>query len=255
MQNSFGTTLKDWRNQRRMSQMDLGLAANVSARHISFLETGRSFPSRPMVVQLCETLEVPHNARNTFLNAAGYSSPYRQRNLEEDEMADVRRAVEWTLERHDPFPAFALDRHWNVVKANKAANLMLSATGISENPNLLNLMLNTELMGELIENWQQVVHHTIIRLKTENTFLGGDRILEKAIDDLTESLNGWAPDAHSELPPLISARYRMAGQTLSLFSTIAQFGTAEDITISELKIEMLFPADEQTRQILTGLVS
>ncbi|MEM9277337.1 MAG: helix-turn-helix transcriptional regulator [Pseudomonadota bacterium] len=255
MQNSFGSTLKDWRNQRRMSQLDLGLAANVSARHISFLETGRSRPSRPMVMHLCETLEIPRNARNTLLNAAGFSSPYRQRSLEEDDMTDVRKAVEWTLERHDPFPAFALDRHWNVISANKAAGLLLTVAGVTENPNLLKLMLDTELISRLLENWQEVVHHLIMRLRTENTFLGGDPVLGEAIEKLTRVLGDWTPYREGPLPPLIPAKYRMGDQTLSLFSTIAQFGSAEDITIAELKIEMMFPADEITRTALMGMMA
>ncbi|MEM9332422.1 MAG: helix-turn-helix transcriptional regulator [Pseudomonadota bacterium] len=253
MQNSFGNTLKDWRNQRRMSQLDLGLAANVSARHISFLETGRSQPSRPMVLQLCKTLEVPHNARNTLLNAAGFASPYQERDLDQPEMMDVRRALEWTLDRHDPFPAFALDRHWNVIKANNAASQMLAATGLSENPSLLKLLLDPDLIKQLLENWQEVTHHMINRLKTENAYLGGDAVLEDAIQNLSEILGDWLPEHVGSLPPFTPAKYKMAGQTLSLFSTIAQFGTAEDITLAELKIEMMFPADEITHAMLLAM--
>ena len=111
VQSSFGTALKEWRGRRRMSQLDLGLAANVSARHISFLETGRSKPSRSMVRLLCDSLEVPHVACNAVLTAAGFAPTYRRRDLEDDDMTQVRAAVEWTLQRHDPFPAMALDKH------------------------------------------------------------------------------------------------------------------------------------------------
>lgn len=132
MRNNFGTSLKLWRGRRRMSQMDLGLSANISARHISFLETGRSRPSQSMVMMLCDTLDMPVSARNAFLTSAGFAPVYKKRDLSREDMSHIRAAVSWTLQNHDPYPAFALDRHWNVVKTNRAATFMLGGAGLRE---------------------------------------------------------------------------------------------------------------------------
>jgi len=109
MKSNFGAALKQWRNQRHVSQFDLGLMADVSARHISFLETGRSKPSRPMVQHLCKTLDIPRAARNGMLNAAGFSAAFGEREYDDDGMKEIREAIDWTLQRHDPYPAFVLD--------------------------------------------------------------------------------------------------------------------------------------------------
>lgn len=254
MHNSFGEALRLWRGQRRMSQLDLGLTANVSARHISFLETGRARPSQSMAMQLCETLEVPHSARNAFLGAAGFAPAYRRRELNDDDMAHVRAAVDWMLTRHDPFPAFALDKHWRVVRANASAALLLGGIGLGEGDSLLDAMLDPELMSSALENWQEVLQHMTVRLRTESAHLGGDAVLDKAVEQLTQMTGG--PASHwvsGTLPAVIPARYRAGTGTLSFFSTLAQFGTPEDIAVAELKIEMMFPADDATRDALLAM--
>ncbi len=253
MQNSFGTALKDWRSQRRLSQLDLGLNANVSARHISFLETGRAAPSRSMVMNLCETLDVPRSARNTLLSAAGFSPAYRRRNLDETDMAHVSAAVEWMLERHDPYPALALDRHWTIARTNRTAGILLGAAGLAVGDSLLEAMTDTSRMAAVLDNWPEVAQHTIERLRTESTHLGGDHVLDDAADTLSRQLGPALPEPGGVLPAVIPARYRANGMVLSLFSTLAQFGTAEDIALAELKIEMMFPADDATRATLMAM--
>ena len=124
MADAFGNLIRDWRNQRRMSQLDLALAADVSARHISFLETGRSQPSRGMVLALSESLGVPRATRNVLLNAAGFAQAYRARDLDDEDMAPVREAMDWMLERHAPYPAFAFDRHWRLVRLNSVSTAL-----------------------------------------------------------------------------------------------------------------------------------
>lgn len=250
METTFGSVLKEWRGQRRMSQLDLGLEANVSARHISFLETGRAKPSQPMVMHLCETLDVPRAVRNSLLNAAGYAPVYKSRELGEEDMAHVRAAVNWTLSRHDPFPAMALDRHWVVVKANKSATMLLSGAGLSEGDSLLEAMANPATMRSTLENWQEVAQHMVARLRTESEHLGGDDILENAAVILQKSLLEDGFQSSSELPAVVPARYYASGMVLSFFSTLSQFGSAEDIALAELKIEMMFPADDATRETL-----
>lgn len=253
MDSGFGTVLRDWRNERRLSQLALGLSANVSARHISFLESGRARPSRSMVLQLCETLDVPRASRNVFLTAAGYAPVYRCRDLDADDMAAVREAMEWTLTRHDPYPAFALDRHWTLVRTNAAGATLLGAAGLAEGGSLLDVLTDPELMTALFENRDEVVRHMIARLRTESAHLGGDPELDEAADRLVANFGVQLPHAEAPLPAVVPARYRAGGTVFSFFSTIAQFGTAEDIALAELKIEMLFPADEATRQALAEM--
>lgn len=257
MQNNFGTNLKEWRGRRRMSQMDLGLSANISARHISFLETGRSRPSQSMVMMLCDTLDMPVSARNAFLTSAGFAPVYKKRDLSGEDMAHIRAAMSWTLKNHDPYPAFALDRHWNVVKTNRAAALMLGAAGLSEGDSLLEALLDDEIMGQVIENHAEVLRAMQIRLRTENEHLGGDEVLDEAIEGITRKLETDFDGANfqhdREIPAIIPAVYKMGDQRMSFFSTIAQFGSTEDIALSELKIEMLFPTDEGTKLMLEAM--
>ncbi len=254
MESAFGAVLKEWRGRRRMSQLDLGLAANVSARHISFLETGRSKPSRSMVRLLCDSLEMPHTARNAVLTAAGFAPAYRRRNLEDDDMAQVRAAVEWTLERHDPFPAFALDKHWTIVRANRSAGFLLMGAGLAQGDSLLDALTDGTQLSQVLDNWAEVAEHMIVRLRTESAHLGGDPVLDAAVAKLAATLVT-KPRSEGPLPAVVPARYRSGNTVLSLFSTIAQFGSAEDIALAELKIELMFPADEQTRAMLTALGS
>ena len=255
MSTQFGAILKQWRETRRLSQLDLALNANVSARHISFLETGRSSPSRAMILHLCEQLEVPPFARNDFLNAAGFSPAYKSRDLEDEEMGYVNRAVEWMLERHAPYPAMALDKHWVVKAVNQPADFLLLGAGISIGESLLDLLADPEKMELILDNAQEVMQHMVIRLKTESAYLGGDDILDQAVERLSCALGSHLPDERIANSAIIPARYRAGtGETIfSFFSTLSSFGTAQDIALSELKIELLFPADEITEQMLLQL--
>lgn len=251
----FGPALREWRQQRRMSQLDLGLSANVSARHISFLETGRARPSRAMVLQLSEELEIPRPARNRLLTAAGLAPAYAERSLSEEQMRPMRDAVDWMLGRHDPYPAFAMDRHWRVQKMNNTAQLLLAGMGMNPGDSMLLTLAENENVRAAIGNLDEVLMHTILRVRTEVSHLGGDPVLEDALQKLTE-LQGEPVTAPDGLQPaFIPTVYRAGGMTLSMLSTFTQFGTAEDIALSELRIEMLFPADNATREVLQGLGS
>jgi transcriptional regulator with XRE-family HTH domain len=250
MPETFGVMLKTWRGRRRMSQLDLGLAANVSARHISFLETGRSRPSRSMVLQLSETLGVPRAKRNALLSAAGFAQAYTARSLDGGEMAHVRAAMDWMLERHAPFPALAFDRHWRIVRTNPVAAALLHGMQVGEGDSLLDAFLAGGPFAEALENRDEVARHMIARLRTESAHLGGDPVLDRAAETLAESLGGEHETVSAPLPAVIPARYRANGIVLSLFSTIAQFGSTEDIALADLKIELMFPADDFTRDAL-----
>ncbi|MEM6661613.1 MAG: helix-turn-helix transcriptional regulator [Pseudomonadota bacterium] len=248
----FGSALKSWRTQRRKSQLDLGLGANVSARHISFLETGRSRPSRSMVLQLCDELDVPRGARNQLLTAAGHAPVYRTRGLEDADMTPIRDAVLRTMERHDPYPAIAMDRHWVAQRMNRTATLLLGGLDVSAGDSLLDAVLTQETLRDAIENLNEVLIHTIARLRTEIAHHGGDDVLEGAMERLAGLIDG--PAVHDgPMPAFIPTIYRAGGLRLSLLSTFTQFGTAEDIALSELRIEMMFPADDETKAILENL--
>jgi transcriptional regulator with XRE-family HTH domain len=249
---AFPKLLKQWRNSRRMSQLDLGLAANVSARHVSFLETGRAAPSRSMVLQLCETLDVPLPAQNTLLHAAGFAEVFRNRNWNDEELAQARQAVEWTLQRHDPFPAIALDKHWTVIKANRAATRLLNAVGLAEGDSLLDAMQNAERLKAAIVNWQEVLRHMVTRLRMESAKLGNDDVLSTAATKLALQVTNAAHDA-SAGEVVLSTRYNLNGLNLSFFSMLAQFSSAEDIALADLRVELMYPADDKTGNFLRSL--
>ena len=250
MAETFGALLKTWRGQRRMSQLDLGLAANVSARHISFLETGRARPSRTMVLTLSETLGVPRGKRNALLTAAGFAQAYTARSLDAADMEPVRAAMDWTLERHAPFPAMAFDRHWRIVRLNPVSEALLSAMNLGKGDSLLDAFFAGGPFSEALENRDEIARHMVTRLRTESAHLGGDPILDAAVEKLVESLGEDAEHAAGTLPAVIPARFRSNGVVLAFFSTISQFGSTEDIALADLKIELMFPADEFTRSAL-----
>jgi len=206
-----------------------------------------------MVHHLSEYLEVPLSERNALLNAAGFAAAYDRRDLSDDEMTQVRAAIDWTLERHDPFPALALDRHWNVVRANSSAKIMIGAIGLSEGESMLGAIADTKRMEAAIANWDEVARHLIVRLRTESTFVGGDPLLESAADQMVEHQRTRWPAYEGTLEAVVPIQFKAKDTVLSLFSMIAQFGTAEDIALADLRIEMYFPADENTRQALMDL--
>jgi transcriptional regulator with XRE-family HTH domain len=248
----FGTLLKQWRRERRMSQLDLGLAANVSARHIAFLETERARPSRVMVLQLSETMRVPLAARNSLLTAAGFAELYRQRTLSDAEMLPIRAAVAWMLERHHPYPAIALDRHWRLVTANQAASRLFAAVGVATGDSLLDVLSEPGGLRAAIENWPEVARHFAARLRMESSIAGGDPVLMEAAGRLATDAGQVGLVTSEALSAVLPTRLRLGDTTLSLFSTIAQFSTAEDIALADLKIELMFPADDATRLLLVS---
>jgi transcriptional regulator with XRE-family HTH domain len=254
MTSTFGLVLKEWRGVRRMSQLELGSSADVSPRHISFLESGRSNPSRPMVLHLTEVLEVPRQERNRFLGAAGFAPMYEKHDPESAAMEPIRQAISWTLQQHDPFPAIVLDRHWNVLDVNKAAAMMFAMLGVDAEINMIDVLIHSDNVREQIVNWSEVGYFLLTRLRTESAAVGGDDILDAAIallltdDEIT-------PPTTSPLPPALPAIFKIDELQVSLLSTIAQFGSAEDIALVDQRIELFFPADEATRALFLSAAS
>lgn len=206
-----------------------------------------------MVFQLCDELEVPRQARNNLLTAAGLAPAYANRQMDAAEMQPVLKAVDWMLERHDPYPAIAIDRYWKLLKMNRAAALLFGGFGISISDSLLDILTQSVEVREAIENFDEVVHHMLARVRTESAHLGGDPVLDAAASRISELLENSEPLTLGVLPPFVPTRYRAQGQLYAFFSTFSQFSTAEDIALSELKVEMLFPADEATRQLMLAL--
>lgn len=251
---SFGDHLRDWRGRRRMSQLDLALEAEVSQRHIAFLESGRAKASREMVLRLAQTLEVPLRERNALLHAAGFAPAYAESSLDEAGMAQIRAAIDRMLAQHMPFPAMLFDRYWTLLDANPAARALFGLSAEDGPVNVVKLMIETPEIKAAFENWPEVAHHMMTRLKLELDMSGGDSKLAKLIEMLRA-------DPVFELPapadlsgePLLYTRMRAGEQLLSLFSTIVQFGTPRDITLGDLRIELFFPGDAETESFLRGL--
>lgn len=252
MPTAFGEGLRDWRRRRDMSQMRLGLAANVSARHIAFLETGRANPTRGMVLRLADALEVPRTERNGLLQAAGFAAAYARRDLASQDTTGIRDAMTWTLDRHAPYPGFAIDRHWVLQALNAPAERLFGALGVGIGASLLEALVTPGPLRATIENWPEVARHMASRLRTESRHVGGDAVLDEAARRMTEGLD--AEEAGlGVFPAVLTSRLRLGDQTLAFFSTIAQFGSAEDIAIADLRIELLFPLDAVTREALEAM--
>lgn len=245
---TFPESLKSWRKARRCSQLDLAMQANVSSRHISFLETGRARPSPEMILRLGDALQLPLAARNQMLTQAGFAARYPARQWEAEEMAPIREATEHTLAGHAPYPAFALDRVWTVVRMNGPAKMLFAPLNVKEGDSMLDLV-TSEALPPLVENWAEVAHHSAQRLRTESAAQGGVAELNRAADALAKT----PPPDSPATGPVVPTIYRMGPLRLSMFTTIAQFGTPEDLTLDDMKIELFFPADAETAETLRAL--
>ena len=242
-----GPLLRDWRRRRRLSQLDLALEAGVSARHLSFVETGRSKPSPEMILTLAEQLEVPLRDRNRLLLAGGYAPVFEQRGLDEPEMAPVQQALELVLRAHDPYPAVVVDRAWEMIAGNRAVALLIDgvAPHLLEPPvNVLRVSLHPEGVAPRITNLREWRAHLLDRLRRQIAITG-----DPALASLYEECAAYpGPDAGSNGAHEIAVplRLRSASGELTFISTIATFGTAVEVTASELSIESFFPADDAT---------
>lgn len=245
----FAHHLKTWRGQRRLSQLQLALEAGVSSRHIAFLETGRARPSRAMVLRLGEALDIPRADRNLMLHAAGFRAAYGRRSFDDEALAPVRRAISRMIRGHQPYPAFVFDRRWTILDANVSGQMMLSGFGLSEGDSFLRFLLRPGKGAELVENWDEVAAHLSSRFRLESAHLGGDALLDEAAAALAQEASSALHAGSGALPPVVPVHFRLAGSVYPMFSTITQFGTAEDIALADLKIEMFFPADDATEAL------
>ena len=252
----LGEQLREWRARRRMSQMDLALDSEISTRHLSFIETGRSRPSAAMIERIAECLEVPHRARNALLLAAGYAPEYPERPLDSEELAAMRAIVEHVLTGHEPYPALAVDRHWNMVAANAAVAILTEQVSpkLLEPPvNVLRVALHPDGLAPQIVNFGEWHAHLLHRL---------DRQVEASADPqlaaLREELAGYDRQANdNDLSLANSIAVPLVLDTvvgrIAFVSTVTIFGTPVDVTLSELAIEAFYPADRESADLLRGL--
>lgn len=242
--------LREWRRRRRLSQLDLALAADVSARHVSFVETGRARPSAEMVIHLCDELDVPLRDRNSLLLAAGFAPAYGQHGLEEPEMGPVRNALDRVLAAHEPFPALVVDRHWGLIAANRPLGLLIAGAAqhlLEEPVNVLRLALHPDGLASRIANLSEWRAHLLDRLARQAA-LSGDPALAALHDELGSYPGGDPSQTHDLTAGDIATPLRLhhPDGDLAFISTITTFGTAVDVTLSELSIEAFFPADAHT---------
>ena len=251
-----GAQIRQWRVRRRLSQLELALAAEVSTRHLSCLETGRAAPSREMVLRLARRLDVPLRERNRLLTAAGFAPMFVARPLDDPAMAAARAVVETVLRAHEPFPALAVDRHWNVVVQNRAVALLLDGVDpalLAPPVNALRLALDPRGIAPRIVNFAAWRAHLLARLG-QQIAASGDDALRALAHELTAHGEG-APvdDAHGGAALVVPLVIDTPLGRLSFISTTTVFGTPVDITLAELALESFFPADAATAAALRGV--
>jgi transcriptional regulator with XRE-family HTH domain len=262
----FGAQLRAWRACRGLSQLELAARSEVSQRHLSFLESGRALPSRSMVLLLSRCLALPLRECNQLLLAAGFAPQYPERPLEDAGMVAVSQALEATLRHHEPYPAFVLNRRWDMVMGNAAADRIVALLGPPDQVwqrvdpeggrNLMRLTLHPLGLQPLIENWAQTAETLLSRLDHEVRANPANAALRALIDSL-QTLPGVparaAPDVDDAVPPpVLSLKLRHGPWRLEIFSMICSFGTALDVTADELRLELLFPANAATADFFRG---
>ena len=256
----IGDMIREWRLRRRLSQLDLACDAEISTKHLSFLETGRAAPSRDMLLHLADRLAVPLRDRNTMLRAAGFAPSYQERALDDPEFQRARRSIELILSVHEPNPALAIDRHWIAMAANRSVACLTAGIDpllLTPPVNFIRLSLHPAGLAPRIVNLVEWRHHLIVRLQ-QQIEVTGDPVLV----DLVEEVRDYPlpPGPAGRAPPrdheIVAVPFRLATVhgVLSFFSTTTVFGTPVDITLSELAIESFFPADRATGVIVRRML-
>jgi len=246
-----GPLLRAWRERRRKSQLHLALETDISARHLSFLETGRARPSRDMLLRLAMSLEVSLRGQNELLLAAGFAPEFPERSLDHGALAQARRAIDLVVQGHQPYPAIAIDRHWTLLSANDAAMTFLEGIppGLLAPPvNVLRISLHPEGMAPRIANLAQWREHILARLRRQIETTGDPVLVDLAAElveyDSAPGAGGIEDGETNDF--VVPLTLRTPAGALSFFSTTTVFGTPRDVTLSELAIESFYPADEET---------
>ncbi len=256
----FGRLLKEWRHARGSSQLDFALASGISQRHLSFLESGRSRPSRGMVLHLASALAVPLRQQNAMLLAAGFAPAFAERKLDAPELGQVSAALDRALQQQEPFPAVVVDRIYNLVRANQAAltllGTLLDPAALAPPPsgaphNLMRLVVRPDGLKPHMENWEEAVVWLLRRLRAEAIAEGAkahDAFLDELLAFPDVAKVAKAPREEGDYPPALTVRFRHGETRLSLFSMIATVGTPLDVALQDLRLEFFFPADAATEK-------
>jgi transcriptional regulator with XRE-family HTH domain len=253
---TIGDHLRDWRQRRRMSQLDLAMEAEISTRHLSFVETGRASPSREMILHLAERLDIPLRERNVLLVAAGFAPVFPERRLDDPSIASARQAIDIVLAGHEPYPAIALDRHWNLVAHNRAIAPFLegcAAELLSPPVNMLRLSLNPKGVAPRIDNLGEVRGHLLARLRRQIE-ITADPVLQDLLSEVSSYPVPFShphPKKGQEAAELfVPVRLKTSAGLLTLISATTVFGTPIDVTLAELAIETFLPGNAETAEAL-----
>lgn len=256
-QPGFASRLRWWRDHKGLSQLELAARADISQRHLSFLELQRATPSREMVMRLAEALDIPLRQQNALLVAAGYAAIWRQTDLGAPELAQVQQALDYMLNQQEPFPAVAVDRHWNLQKANTGAvrlvEFLVGPVPPGTAINMADALVAPDVLRAHLLNWAEVTRYFIRSVEADAAADGTvetSALLERlmAYDGVRAALKARSPEPSSV--PVLSMHFRKAGTDLRLFTTLATLGTPHDITLQELRIESFFPMDDSTAKTL-----
>jgi len=265
----FGTVLRDWRQHRRMSQLALSTHSGISQRHISFLETGRSHPSRSMVLALSDSLDIPLRERNTLLQSAGFAAAYAEQPLDDAQVRVFRDALQATLDHHEPYPAIVLDGRWNLVMANTAALRFFSLfvdpfaalerMGSPGEFQMVRLCLSDLGLKPYISNWQDLAYSFLQRARRALVVNPKDALLPQLIEEIMahpDAPPNWRqPDWSTPPAPALCMILEHEGGRYAFFTMLAHFGTPQNVTIEELSVETFYPSDQTTKDLLRQLAA
>lgn len=248
---SFGVELREARNRRGLSQLELALRARSTARHLSFLETGRSRPSAEMVLRLARCLDLPLRQRNRLLRAAGHPPAFPERGLDDAALGPVVAVIDRLLEAHEPFPAYVIDARWRFRRGNRGGAWMWQAMGVTERDTNLLLSMFSGPGAAALENRDELLWHAI-ELVERDALATGDPQLIDDLAALRSLANGIAPPVHAAAP-VVAYRLRVGDQPVQLLTTVCRLGNANDVTVDELRVELIFPADAASEAVLRAL--
>jgi transcriptional regulator with XRE-family HTH domain len=252
----FGAVLRRFRSARRMSQLDLANVCEVSARHLSFLESGRAQPSRDMVMQLGAGLLLPLSARNALLLAAGFAPVFPSSPLQSEALGPFRAVLDEMIARHDPNPAFLVDRHWTVREANATARAFLAVLqGDGAEMNIPRLLTTSDRAAQSIANLPEVLGEITSRLQLEALEAGDDPVFADLLAALERACARYPQAGVRPRRPVLPLELDVSGARLRFLSVIAHFGTSEDVTVRDLRLELMFPADGETREAVKRLAN
>jgi transcriptional regulator with XRE-family HTH domain len=258
-QQGFAAGLRWWRRHRDLSQLDLAGRTGISQRHLSFMELGRASPSRDMVLRLAAALDVPLRQHNALMIAAGFAPVWRQTDLAAPELSEISSALDYMLAQQEPFPAVAVDRHWNLLRSNSGAvrlvEFLVGPLAPDTPVNLADALVAPDLLRPHLVNWAEVVRYFIRSVEADAAADGTPEtaaLLKRLLSYQGVRLALNAPPAESPITPVLAMHFRKDNTSLRLFTTIATLGTPQDITLQELRVECFFPMDAPTAGVLRG---